>query len=88
MVRMGLMQYSGKAPAHMGETSHHKKMEVRPQDEKPPKEGFLSTKCPGFQQVAGGTTSSRSAVVRHATEVTRHPLLHQKTLRIESLECE
>ena len=88
MVRMGHMWYSGKAPAHIDENLSPQKMAVRPQDEKPPKEGFLLTKCPGFQQVVGGTTSSGSAVVRHATEVTRHSLLHQKTLRIESLECE
>ena len=54
------------------------KMAVRPQDEKPPKEGFLLTNSPGFQEVVGSTTSSGSAVVGHATEAIRHSLLHQR----------
>ena len=77
-----------KAPAHIDEASHRKKMAVRPRNEKPPNEWFLLTNSPGFQEVVGSTTSSGSAVVRHATEVIRHSLLHQKTLRIKSSECE
>ena len=76
----------GKAAAHIDEASHHRKMAVRPRDEKPPKEGFLLTNSPGFQEVVGSTTSSGSAVVGQATEATRHSLLHHKTLRIKSSE--
>ena len=39
-----------KAPAHIDEASHHEKMAVRPQNEKPPKEWFLPTNSPGFRK--------------------------------------
>ena len=64
MVRMGHMWDSGKAPAHIDETNHHKKWQCGLKLRNRPITVFVIN-SPGVQKVAGGTTHSSSSMTRN-----------------------